>query len=97
MPEPNAANVPQNSGSPLPETVRPSLEASLGADLSNVRVHTDVNATAAARSIGVSAFTQGDHIYISTGMYNPGSPETERLLAHELAHVVQQREGRVQQ
>jgi hypothetical protein len=64
-------------------------------DLSDVRVHTDVNAAAAARSVGAEAYTQGNNIYFGPGQYNPGSPGTGKLLAHELTHVVQQRQGGV--
>lgn len=78
-------------GQPLPEDLRPSLEQFFRADFSAVRVHT----TLQARTIGAHAFTHGHDIYFAPGMYQPGTPPGRQLLAHELAHVVQQRSGRV--
>jgi hypothetical protein len=63
----------------------------MGADLSAVRVHTGPVADRAARSVGARAFALGHHVVFANGEYRPGSSEGRRLLAHELAHVVQER------
>jgi ribosomal protein S18 acetylase RimI-like enzyme len=78
-------------GKPLPETVRGKMEAALGADFSNVRVHVGPQ----AERIGAIAFTIGSDIYFAPGRYQPDTPHGQQLLGHELAHVVQQRAGRV--
>lgn len=88
-----AANIPQGGGQPLPQGLRTQLETQLGQDFSGVRIHTDVNAIAAARQMDAQAYTTGNDIYFNAGQYAPGSPGTQRLLAHELAHVVQQDRG----
>jgi GNAT superfamily N-acetyltransferase len=79
------------SGKPLPEAVRGKMEAALGADFSNVRVHVGPQAD----RIGAIAFTIGSDIYFAPGRYQPDTLQGQQLLGHELAHVVQQRAGRV--
>ena len=79
------------SGSALDDTTRTALEGSLGQPLSSVRVHEDDNASRA----GAKALTDGENIHFAPGMYNPSEGDGFRLLAHEVAHVGQQREGRV--
>jgi ribosomal protein S18 acetylase RimI-like enzyme len=78
-------------GRPLPEAVRGNMEAVLGADFSNVRVHVGPQ----AERIGAIAFTLGSDIYFAPGRYQPDTVQGQQLLGHELAHVVQQRAGRV--
>jgi hypothetical protein len=78
-------------GRPLPEAVRGKMEAALGADFSAVRVHVGPQAT----RIGAIAFTIGSEIYFAPGRYQPDTMQGQQLLGHELAHVVQQRTGRV--
>ena len=80
-----------SSGSPLPETVRHQMETSFGADFSAVRVHQGPQAT----MIGAQAYTTGSDIHFAPGQYDPHSSAGRELLGHELAHVVQQKEGRV--
>jgi hypothetical protein len=63
----------------------------MGADLSGVRVHTGAAADRAARSVGARAFALGHHVVFADGEYRPAGGEGRRLLAHELAHVVQER------
>jgi hypothetical protein len=60
-------------------------------DLSDVRVHTDDNADRLNRSVSARAFATGTDVFFAKGEYNPGSAAGDRLIAHELAHVVQQR------
>jgi archaellum component FlaC len=80
-------------GRPLDAGVREGMEAHLGMDLSPVRVHDDPEAAQSARSINAQAYTAGGHIYFSSGSYAPQSADGQRLLAHELVHVVQQSGG----
>jgi hypothetical protein len=63
----------------------------LGDDLGDVRLHTDSTADSLARSVDARAFAIGADVYFADGEYQPGSPSGDRLLAHELTHVVQQR------
>ncbi|MFE9417168.1 DUF4157 domain-containing protein [Streptomyces griseofuscus] len=76
-------------GQPLDEGVRTDMEARLGADFSDVRVHSDTRARASAAAMGARAYTSGNHIVIGDG---GGDRHT---LAHELTHVIQQRRGPV--
>ena len=78
-------------GQVLEQTVQRQLECVLQADLSSVRVHESPGVAAA----GAVALTAGNDIYFAPGFYDPCSRDGLTLLGHELAHVVQQREGRV--
>ena len=60
-------------------------------EFADVRVHADASADALARSVSARAFTTGSDVYFAAGEYRPGTSEGNSLLAHELAHVVQQR------
>jgi hypothetical protein len=82
---------PSTGGRPLPDPIRTKMESFFGADFSDVRVHVGPEAP----SIGALAFTMGSSLYFAPGQYNPDSPQGQALLGHELAHVVQQRQGRV--
>lgn len=82
---------PKGAGMPLPDGVRAKMERSLNHDFSNVRIHLDGR----AQRMGAEAFTQGNDIHFAPGKYDPDSPAGLELLGHELAHVVQQTEGRV--
>ncbi|ELZ00904.1 hypothetical protein C482_08578, partial [Natrialba chahannaoensis JCM 10990] len=62
-------------------------------DFSNVRIHTGAKAAEAADAIDAKAFTCGNDVVFNSGEYDPGSPEGQFLLAHELAHVKQQNGG----
>ena len=81
------------AGAPLPAATRAAMEARLGADLSGVRVHAGGEAARVARGIGANAFTVGQGVYFGENRWAPGSAEGDRLLAHELAHAVQQGPG----
>jgi hypothetical protein len=69
------------------------FEGSLGADLSGVRVHTGGESATAASAVGARAFATGQDIHFGAGQYDPVSSEGQHLLAHEVAHTVQQRGG----
>ena len=82
---------PRSGGWPLPRDVQAKMEAALGANFSDVRVHVGPEASA----IGAIAFAWGSDLHFAPGQYNPHTPHGQFLLAHELTHVVQQRSGRV--
>jgi len=77
-------------GAPLPSRVRERMERAFDADLSSVRVHDDARAHRLAEGLQATAFTAGSDIWFGRGAFDPDSPKGERVLAHELAHVVQQ-------
>ncbi|HWN68441.1 MAG TPA: DUF4157 domain-containing protein, partial [Haliangium sp.] len=81
----------RSRGAPLPGAVRGRLEQALEADLSGVRVHTGATSNEAARELDAVAFTIGQDIHFADGSFDPGSARGEALLAHEVAHTVQQR------
>ena len=89
--QPNRLNL-ADSGVPLPKGVLQKMESVFDTDFSNVRIHTGGYQ---AESIGAMAFTTGNDIYFAQGQYNPHSLHGQRLIGHELTHVVQQRSGRV--
>jgi hypothetical protein len=78
-------------GRPLPDAVRAKMESALRADFTHVRVHVGPQAARA----GAIAFTSGTDIYFAPGRYQPDTVQGQQLLGHELAHVIQQRQGRV--
>ncbi|MEU0401567.1 DUF4157 domain-containing protein [Streptomyces sp. NPDC006197] len=82
-------DVLRSAGRPLEDSVRADMESRLGADFSDVRVHTDAAAKASAAEVGARAYTSGSHVVIGEG---GGDRHT---LAHELTHVIQQRRGPV--
>jgi hypothetical protein len=88
-------DVVSGSGAPLDEEVRTDMEARMGQDFSDVRVHTGDAADSSARSVSAHAYTVGSNIVFQRGTYDPGSQHGRTLLAHELTHVVQQRSGPV--
>jgi hypothetical protein len=81
-------------GRPLDPSTRRSMESRFGYDFSGVRVHDDARAAGEAARIDAAAFTVGEDIVFGAGRHEPASSEGRRLLAHELAHVVQQTGGR---
>jgi len=81
------------AGRPLDAAVRGHFEAAFGQDLGNVRVHDDAGMRPPLMSIGAVAFAHGDDIAFAPGAYRPDTPVGRHLLAHEIAHVVQQRGG----
>ena len=81
----------KSGGAPLPDNVRAKMETAFGADFSDVRVHVGHEAS----SLGAIAYTWGSNIHFAPGQYNPNTIQGQKLLGHELWHVVQQRSGRV--
>jgi hypothetical protein len=85
----------QNSGQPLDAATRSFFEPRFGHDFGQVRVHTGSKAHDLARSVQARAFTLGHDIVFAQREYMPASNAGKRLLAHELTHVVQQRQSAV--
>ena len=79
-----------SEGHSLPGDLKAKFEASLGANLNQVRVHTGEQSAEAARSINAQAYTEGTDIHFERGQYAPATRKGEQLLAHEVAHTVQQ-------
>ena len=77
-------------GQPSPDQLRSSMEQALGADLRDVRLHTDTQADQLNDALQSHAFTTGRDIFFRRGAYAPGTRDGQSLLAHELTHVVQQ-------
>jgi hypothetical protein len=80
----------QSGGQALDKHTSAEMSAKFGHSFSQVRIHTDSRAGDAADAMGANAFALGGDIVFGAGKYNPGSLDTERILAHELTHVVQQ-------
>jgi hypothetical protein len=80
-----------HNGKPLPAPVLQKMERIFGTQFANVRVHV----THEVQAMGATALTRGNDIYVAPGQYDPATPAGQRLLAHELTHVVQQRANRV--
>jgi ribosomal protein S18 acetylase RimI-like enzyme len=89
--DPRRLGLLSGGGKPLPDAVRGQMETTLAADFSAVRVHVGPQ----AERIGAVAFTIGNDLYFAPGRFQPDTVQGKQLLGHELAHVVQQRQGRV--
>src|SRR2546430_16063002 len=87
--------VGSGGGSPLDSDTKGFMESRMGADFSDVRVHTDAKASESARSVQAHAYTVGSDVVFQSGQYTPENDSGKRTLAHELTHVVQQRSGPV--
>lgn len=88
---PDGMAIPAAGGRPLPDGVRQRMESFFKTDFSDVRVHVGSHASA----IGAVAFTIGSSLHFAPGQFQPDTPRGLQLIGHELAHVVQQRAGRV--
>jgi Domain of unknown function (DUF4157) len=83
-------DVLQSPGVSLDPAIRGAMELRFGHDFSNVRIHTDSRASQSAQEVNARAYTVGSEIVFASGQHDPRSPEGRQLIAHELAHVVQQ-------
>jgi hypothetical protein len=83
----------KGSGQPMGNTERTFFESRFGADFSSVRLHTGSNASEAARALNARAFTVGRDVAFAAGQYQPQTTAGKKLMAHELAHVIQQNAG----
>lgn len=77
------------SGHPLDHTVRAQMEPRFGFDFSQVRVHRHAQAEDSADAVGARAYTVGNDVVFGAGQYSPETSSGQHLIAHELAHVVQ--------
>ncbi|MGD1852675.1 MAG: DUF4157 domain-containing protein [Leptolyngbyaceae cyanobacterium] len=75
----------------IPTPVRNKMERTFKTSFANVKVHEGSQAS----SVGAIAYTQGNNIHFAPGQFKPNTTSGQALLGHELAHVVQQRQGRV--
>ncbi|WP_158628737.1 DUF4157 domain-containing protein [Dyella choica] len=91
---PNVHQVIDTPGQPLDSGARQFMESGFGRNFSHVRVHTDEAAASSAHSLQAQAYTVGAHVVFANGKYAPHSTSGRHLLAHELAHVVQQQHVR---
>ncbi|MDZ8236149.1 MAG: DUF4157 domain-containing protein [Nostoc sp. ChiQUE01a] len=80
-----------SGGQHLPQPVQDKMQMSLNTDFSDVRIHTDGQ----AEKLGSQAFASGNNLHFAQGKYDPHSKSGQALIGHELTHVVQQRQGRV--
>lgn len=86
----------KGSGDQLPDNVRGNMEEHMGADFSDVKIHTGSDAAQMSSDIHALAFTHGNDIYFKDGEYDPESKTGQHLLAHELTHTIQQGASSVQ-
>ena len=92
----SAVNSARGGGQPLESELQESMEQAMGADFSGVRVHTNAKSDQLNKSIQAKAFTTGQDVFFRQGEYNPGSRGGQKLIAHELTHVLQQNGSTVQ-
>ena len=85
----------ESGGRPLTGKERGFFEPRFGRDFATVRLHDNPLADTAARSVAARAYTLGSDVVFRSGAYRPGTADGQQLLAHELAHVVQQGESRL--
>jgi hypothetical protein len=85
--------VVNSSGNALDPATQDFMGSGFGADFSAVRIHTDAKAAQSAAAVGALAYTVGSDVVFGAGQYDPVGESGRRLLAHELAHVVQQDMG----
>jgi len=83
----------RGGGQLLSQSTRDFFEPRFGHDFSQVRIHTDTRAVELARALNAQAFTLGRNVVFGAGQYAPRTTKGKRLLAHELTHAVQQRQG----
>ena len=86
----------KGSGQPLPVSTRAFFEPRFGCDLGHVRIHTDSQAAEITHAVNAKAFTVGGDVVLGVGQYEPTTAAGRKLLAHELAHVLQQGECKLQ-
>ena len=88
-------DVVNSGGRPIEPDVREDMEARLGHDFSDVRIHDDATAADSAKAVNAHAYTVGSNVVFQRDVYDPGSQQGRTTLAHELTHVIQQRSGPV--
>ncbi|HVW61055.1 MAG TPA: DUF4157 domain-containing protein [Puia sp.] len=88
--DPQAIQEELGSGQPLPADVRERMESVFGTSFAHVKTHTDATAAQVSDRVNARAFTVGNHVAFGNGEYQPGTMLGDALIAHELAHVIQQ-------
>lgn len=88
-------DVISSGGRPMEPDVREDMEARLGHDFSDVRIHDDAAAADSAKAVSAHAYTVGSNVVFQRNVYDPASTQGKTTLAHELTHVIQQRSGPV--
>jgi len=83
----------RSGGQPLSPSTRAFFEPRFGHDFGRVRVHNDTRAAETAQAVNARAFTLGRDVVFGAGQYTPDTHSGRRLMAHELAHVAQQKTG----
>jgi len=83
-------------GRPLDPALRAEMEPRFQHDFSRVRIHTDSEAAESAQAVNAAAFTVGRDVVFGSGQFNPQTGKGRRLISHELAHTIQQRDGEPQ-
>lgn len=91
--EPGAVQAQLGSGHALASGVQTRMEAAFGVSFAGVRIHTDTRAADLSQGLNARAFTVGRNVAFGPGEYQPGTLIGDALIAHELAHVVQQGGG----
>ncbi|HEU4837556.1 MAG TPA: DUF4157 domain-containing protein [Pyrinomonadaceae bacterium] len=91
--DPQQVQTQLGAGKPLEGGVRSRMESAYGESFGNVEVHADSNAAGLSKDLNARAFTVGQHVAFGTGEYRPGTLIGDALIAHELAHVIQQKHG----
>lgn len=94
---PQAVMQSLGKGSPLEAGTRSKMEDAFGTGFSGVEIHTDSNAAQLSAGMNARAFTVGNHVAFASGEYKPGDPVGDALMAHELAHTLQQQGGAAQE
>lgn len=89
--DPGSVRDELGGGRALPDSVRARMEPAFGASFAGVRVHTDAAGSRLSDRLNARAFTVGKHVAFGAGEFRPGTLAGDALIAHELAHVVQQR------
>ena len=87
--------VGSGGGTSLDADTRGFMESRMGHDFGDVRVHTGGQASDSAKAVNAHAYTVGSDVVFQSGAYSPGTEDGNRMLAHELTHVVQQKAGPV--
>ena len=90
---PSVQKTVSRQGRPLQAPIRAIMEPYFRRDFANVQVHKGSQAEASAADVNALAYTVGEHVVFGRGQYDPSSTAGQRLIAHELTHVVQQAEG----
>lgn len=85
-------NARRGKGKPLNDQVKAEMEQSLSHDFSEVKIHDDKESAELCASLNAQAFAIGNDVFFNTGKYDPESDQGKELLAHELTHVVQQKD-----